>query len=83
MNVKVKLPVAFIGYINEKVIEKYGWSKSLEEHCNSLMLQTLTASLDNDKDMVLSSHTIPGLLANYDNEIIDATLGRGLPNENV
>jgi hypothetical protein len=77
-NVEVKLPIAFIEYINEKAVEKYRWSKNLEEYCNRLILELMIANVDNDKDMVLSSHTIPGFLAYYDDGIINATLGRGL-----
>jgi hypothetical protein len=75
VTIKMKLPAAIIEYINEVAIKEKGWNSTIDEYCNEEILQTTISHLDADTDLILKNHIIPALLANYDDEKIDATLG--------
>jgi hypothetical protein len=75
VQVKLKLPAAFLEYIQEVGIKQKQWNKNLDEYCSDELIRAMTAHLDGDKEIVLPKHTIPRAIAFRDKEIIDAYVG--------
>ena len=71
VDVKISLPLAFLEYINEVAIRKNREAETLDQYCSEEMIRAMIAHLDNDKDTVLNSHTIPRCIAFLDKEILD------------
>jgi hypothetical protein len=72
VTVRMKMPAAFIEYINQK--ENVG----LDEYCNEQVLQGMIAHLDNEEDIILENHyIIPAFLANYIHDVVSTILEGG------
>jgi hypothetical protein len=69
-HVKMRLPQAFVDYIEEVAIKKNKEATSLEEYCNQEFLAGLIAYLDNEKERVLKNYTIPKFIASQYDEIM-------------
>jgi hypothetical protein len=80
VNVDIKLPKAFIDYINEVAIKQNKWCKNLDECFSRDLLRIMIADLDKDKDIPLEKYTIPKCIAYYFSGIMDA-YGWGRGNE--
>jgi hypothetical protein len=80
VNVDIKLPKAFIDYINEVAIKQNKWYKNLGECCSEDLLRIMIADLDKDKNIPLEKYTIPRCIGYYFSEIMDA-YGWGNNNE--
>jgi hypothetical protein len=69
INIKVKLPQAFLDYINE--IEK----EDLGKYCSEEVIVSMIAHLDGGEDIVLKKYTIPRGVAFLYNEIMHTYAG--------
>ncbi|HEY9386737.1 MAG TPA: hypothetical protein VIP70_06840 [Nitrososphaeraceae archaeon] len=58
-HMKMRLPQAFVDYIEEVAIKQNREAASLEEYCNQEFLAGLIAYLDNEEERVLKNYTIP------------------------
>jgi hypothetical protein len=70
INMKIKLPKAFVDYINEKTMTEIG------QYCSEEITLSMIAHLDGGEDIVLKNYTIPKAIAYRDNEIMNAYLGK-------
>jgi glycosylphosphatidylinositol transamidase (GPIT) subunit GPI8 len=70
VNVKVRMPKAFLDYINEIVI-KSGMADNIEEYCSHRILTGMLADHlgDWESDIVLKDYVMPPRLGDYEREI--------------
>lgn len=61
-HVKMRLPQAFVDYVEEVAIKQNREAASLEEYCNQEFLAGLIAYLDNEEERVLKITQFPSLL---------------------
>jgi hypothetical protein len=69
-NIKIKLPQAFVDYINENT------NQDLSQYCSEEVTLSMIAHLDGGEDIVLKNYTIPRAIAFRDNEIMNAYMGK-------
>lgn len=75
-HMKMRLPQAFVDYVEEVAIEQNREAASLEEYCNQEFLAGLIAYLDNEEERVLKNYTIPKFIALQYDVIMDTYLSR-------
>lgn len=75
-HMKMRLPQAFVDYVEEVAIKQNRESASLEEYCNQEFLAGLIAYLDNEEERVLKNYTIPKFIALQYDEIMDTYLSK-------
>lgn len=75
-HVKMRLPQAFVDYVEEVAIKQNREAASLEEYCNQEFLAGLIAYLDNEEERVLKNYTIPKFIALQYDEIMDTYLSK-------
>ena len=73
---KMRLPQAFVDYVEEVAIKQNREATSLEEYCNQEFLAGLIAYLDNEEERVLKNYTIPKFIALQYDEIMDTYLSK-------
>lgn len=74
IKVKLRMPKAFLDYINEIVI-KQKVADSIDEYCSQKVLTgMLTDDLDWDTEILLKDHVIPPLIMQYQKEIRETYL---------
>ena len=61
-HMKMRLPQAFVDYVEEVAIKQNREAASLEEYCNQEFLAGLIAYLDNEEERVLKITQFPSLL---------------------
>jgi hypothetical protein len=69
-NVKIKLPQAFVDYINENT------TTDLSQYCSEEVITAMIAHLDGGGDIVLKNYTIPRAIAFRYNDIMNAYMGK-------
>lgn len=75
-HMKMRLPQAFVDYVEEVAIKQNREAASLEEYCNQEFLAGLIAYLDNEEERVLKNYTIPTFIALQYEEIMDTYLSK-------
>jgi hypothetical protein len=63
VRVKLKLPAAFLKYIQEVAIKEKKWNKDLDSFCSDELIRVMIAELDGDEKMALKNYTIPKAIA--------------------
>jgi predicted Ser/Thr protein kinase len=69
INVKLRMPAAFLEYIQEKARE------DLDNFCSHEIVRAMITHLDGDKSIHMDRYTIPKAIAYRDKEIIEHYLG--------
>ena len=69
INVKLRMPAAFLEYIQEVARE------DLDNFCSHEIVRAMITHLDGDKSIPMKRYTIPRAIAYRDKEIIEHYLG--------
>jgi hypothetical protein len=69
-DIKIKLPRAFVDYINEKTTTEIG------QYCSEEVTAAMIAHLDGGEEIALRNYTIPRAIAFRYNEIMNAYMGK-------
>ena len=69
INVKLRMPAAFLEYIQEIARE------DLDNFCSHEIVRAMITHLDGDKSIRMDRYTIPNAIAYRDKEIIERYLG--------
>jgi hypothetical protein len=59
INVKLRLPKAFVDYIHEVAVKQEKWNKDLDEFCSDEVIQTIIAYLDGGEGVRTKNYVYP------------------------
>ncbi|MGI8832064.1 MAG: hypothetical protein ACR2IS_05430 [Nitrososphaeraceae archaeon] len=74
IDVKLRLPKAFLDYIHEVAIKQEKWNKDLDEFCSDEATQSVIAYLDCSESVRTKDYVIPRDIASYNKQIFNAYL---------
>lgn len=74
IEVKLRLPKAFVDYIYEVAIKQEKWNIDLDEFCSDEVMQSIIAYLDGSKGVRTKDYVIPRDIASYYKQISNAYL---------
>jgi hypothetical protein len=74
IDVKLRLPKAFLDFIHEVAIKQEKWNKDLDEFCSDEVMQSIIAYLDGGKVVRTRDYVTPRDIASYHKQISNAYL---------